>query len=1077
MIDSTPSGAPPTGAAPHGARPTDARPAPGSTEKLERLKALLREMFQLDRGDLDFGLYRIMNLKTAEVAAFLDRDLLPQVKTKLNLTSAEERARLEKEQEKTRQTAWEIGVDPDLASSPKLVELQRRLSEMKKDADAEADVYNHLVNFFTRYYTEGDFISQRRYSSGGRPAYLIPYDGEEVKLHWANADQYYVKTTENYASYAFTTNSGSAVRRVRFEIAAADNEKDNVKEANGRQRRFVLATGGNAVIVEGWKLVVRFEHRPLTEGEKKRWPGNGGSQQGRINETTSEGILSAVDPDWRAALEAPAPTNANGERTLLAKHLDRYTAKNSFDYFIHKDLGSFLRRELDLYLNTQVLNLDDLERGDAARLDRALARVRAIRHIGGKIIDFLAQLEDFQKQLWRKKKFVLETNWCVTLDRVPEALYPEIAANRTQCEEWVELFAVDEITGDLTNGNVAWNDPPTVDFLKANPCLVLDTRHFDRDFTDRLLAALSDTGPLDEQTDGLLIHGENFQALNLLQARYRGRVQCVYIDPPFNTDASPILYKNGYKSSAWMSLMENRIRAASELLVDDGVLVAAIDDEQHRELSFLLSDIFDGRFLGTILVRTNPSGRPTKGGYSVAHEYLLYVGRGENSAIGRMPPTEKQVARFSERDERGVFEWRNLRREGSGSDRIARPSLYYPIYVKNEEIRIPRMTWNESNEEWIVEEEPLDGEQVVFPDNENGVQKRWRWEWKTVMNSLSDLAVRKDRSGHDYVYYKRRPHEEGVVSMSCWFDARYSAVEHGTALLKEMFRESVFSYPKSIHAVMDSIHVAGAQKGNACILDFFAGSGTTGHAVVNLNREHGGSRKYVLAEVGHHFDTVLLPRMKKVVYSADWKGGKPISRKGVSQLFKYVRLESYEDTMDSLVVVPPSQARVEVLKSNPTLAEDYRLRYALGVETSGSASLLGKDFADPFAYTLSVVRDGVRNDNAQVDLPETFNYLLGLRVESRRRIDGVLVITGMDAEGRRCLILWRNLHEIDCAALDTWFTRNRDRFDGPLDAIYINGDHTLNAMRRPRETWIAETIEPVFRERMFEEDPDAAAAR
>ena len=186
---------------------------------------------------------------------------------------------------------------------------------------------------------------------------------------------------------------------------------------------------------------------------------------------------------------------------------------------------------------------------------------------------------------------------------------------------------------------------------------------------------------------------------------------------------------------------------------------------------------------------------------------------------------------------------------------------------------------------------------------------------------------------------------------------------------------------------------------NRHVLDFLAGSGTTGHAVIDLNRDDGGHRRYLLVEVGHHFDTVLIPRLKKVVYSPDWKGGKPASRNGVSQLFKYVRLESYEDAMDSLVVVPPSQAQVEVLESNPALAEDYRLRYALGVETSGSASLLGKDFADPFAYTLSVVRDGVRDDNAQVDLPETFNYLIGLRVESRRRIDGVLAVTGMDAEG------------------------------------------------------------------------------
>ena len=207
--------------------------------------------------------------------------------------------------------------------------------------------------------------------------------------------------------------------------------------------------------------------------------------------------------------------------------------------------------------------------------------------------------------------------------------------------------------------------------------------------------------------------------------------------------------------------------------------------------------------------------------------------------------------------------------------------------------------------------------------------------------------------------------------------------------------------------------------------------------------------------------------MKKIVYSKDWKSGKPVSRNGVSQLFKYVRLESYEDTMDSLVVAPPSQARVELLESNPALAEDYRLRYALGVETSGSASLLGKDFSDPFAYTLSVVRDGVRDDNARVDLPETFSYLIGLRVESRRWLDGVLAITGTDAEGRHCLILWRNLHEIDHTALDAWFDRNRERFVSSLDVIYTNGDHTLNAMQRPGETWTVETIEPVFRELMF----------
>ena len=309
----------------HSPRRTTPAPAPGAAGKLDRLRTLLREMFQLDRGDLDFGLYRIMNLKSAEIVSFLDSGLLPQVKEKLRLTSDEERVRLERELEEARGAACKLGVDPDSNPPPAIAKLNRRLAEMQKDADAEADVYNHLASFFGRYYAEGDFISQRRYSSGGRVAYLIPYDGDEVKLHWANSDQYYVKTTENYASYVFTVGSGNAARRVRFEIAAADDEKDNVKEVDGRQRRFVLAGSKDAIDIDGGDLVIRFEHRPLTEGEKKKWPGNGNAQQGRLSRSAVERILRAVDSDWRPLLAAPAPTEVDEKRTLLAKHIERYT--------------------------------------------------------------------------------------------------------------------------------------------------------------------------------------------------------------------------------------------------------------------------------------------------------------------------------------------------------------------------------------------------------------------------------------------------------------------------------------------------------------------------------------------------------------------------------------------------------------------------------------------------------------------------------------------------------------------------------------------------------------------------------
>jgi len=978
----------------------EVQPGPGCAAKFDRLRTLLREMFQLDRGDLDFGLYRIMKLMGDEVSTFLDHDLLPQIQEQLNLTTAPERARLEEEKKNLREKARDLGLDPDTNPSPRFEELDGRLAEMSKDADAEADVYNHLANFFARYYAEGDFMSLRRYSSGGRSTYLIPYDGEEVKLYWANSDQYYIKTTENYASYVFKVGSGDAAKRVRFEIAAADNEKDNVKEATDKRRQFVLTKGRKAVLVEDGELVARFDHRPLTDAEKKKWPGNVAKQQGRINETSIQRILTAADADWRPLLATPAPTEADEERTLLAKHVDRYTAKNSFDYFIHKDLGGFLQRELDLYLNTEVLNLDDLATGDASRLDRALARVRVIRGIGRKIIDFLAQLEDFQKQLWLKQKFVLETQWCVTLDRVPQALYPEIASNAAQCEEWVELFAADEILGELANGRAVESRSPSVEFLNANPYLVLDTRHFERDFTDRLLAALSDGGPLDEQLDGLLIHGENFQALNLLRARFQQDVPCVYIDPPYNTGDSEIHYKNGYLNSSWLTLMASRLDALNGLLAKDAVLYIAIDDFEMANLAELIDTHCPSLRRDMIIVNHHPQGGKAKT-LAQTHEYMIVCTHATS--------TRTLVGR--NRDNGDDVELRPFKRSGTAESnfRYGRPNSFYAILVHPE-----------SRQPVGLERPPVGDEYPkgktdtglirIYPVGNQGQERVWRLSYESCETLIRNGKLR--CSDRNTIYQVIEAGERKKALFSNWTHPRYNAGTYGANLLREILGEqNLFSYPKSLYTVEDAIFAVSINAGEH-VLDFFAGSGTTGHAVVELNRQDAGQRKFILVEMGDHFDSVLVPRMKKVVYSSEWKDGKPVKRDGVSQLLKCIRLESYEDTLDGLEAKRNSDNQLRLLNDNPELAEDYRLRYLLGHKTARSASLLGEELRDPFAHSLSIVRDGVRRQEP-VDLPETFNYLIGLRVESRRRIEGALAITGKDTEGRNCLIVWRTLDEMD----------------------------------------------------------------
>ena len=1053
--------------------PTATAVAATIRKNFDHLRELLRQMFQLDRGDLDFGLYRIMRMKSDEVSAFLDQDLLPQVGKHLRLTTQEELARLEKQLEADVTAARQLGYHPD--SSPAITTKRLRLAAMKQDVLAEADVYQHLTSFFSRYYSEGDFVSRLRRSSGDRTSYLIPYDGEEVTLYWANSDQYYIKTTENYASYVFRPDPGDSARRVRLEIASADNEKDNIRPSKPKERRFVLPQGAAALAVVGRELRIRFEHRPLTASEKRRWPGNGNHQQARINQATAERILKKAPGEWTVPLAAAAPTEANGDRTVLDRHLERYTAKNTFDYFIHKDLDRFLRRQLDLYLNTEILNLDDIEKGGAERLDRAFARARAVRHIGGKIITFLAQLEDFQKRLWLKKKLVLETQWCVTLDRIPESLYPEISKNEAQRKEWVRLFSIDTIAGNLGNGGAGYSMPLTPEFLRGNPFLVLDTGHFDRDFTDRLLAALSDSGPLCDQQDGLLVHGENSQALNLLRARYSGGIDCVYIDPPYNTDSSAILYKNDYKDSSWLSLMEERLRLCHDLLGSESAIAVAIDDEEVAHLHLLLRRLFRQE-LGVAVVRSNPAGRKAKGKLSPSHEFCLLFGTGL-AAPGSFDKTDAEKARYPivEGDRRAA--WANLIRSGSNDRREDRPKLHYPIYVDNQDtLRVPRMRWNAERGEYAVLEKPKDDEAVVLPVvKRNGeiIEKNWHRGPDRIGVPPGDYRVRRTDGGPRdastiRVDFKTYMHEESAPR-TWWGDAKYASANLGAKSLKDLFGENGFSFAKAVPLVEDSLR-AGRCDRQATVLDFFAGSGTTGHAVVNLNRGDAGERKYILVEMGAHFREVLLPRMKKVAYSRDWREGQPVGRAGVSQLFRYIDIESYEDTMEALERVPTTADGQELLETEAEVREDYHLRYALGEETNGSPCLLGREFRDPFAYTVSVVRDGERRE-VPVDLPTTFEFLLGLRVASRRRIEEVLAVAGVGGDGRRTLVLWRNLDRVDGKALDAWFERNRGAVAGGVEIIYANGDHSLNALRRKEETWVAETLDGKFRELMFSTEP------
>ena len=974
----------------------------------QKFRDILAEILQLDQAELDFGIYRIMNQKRKDIEAFLNNRLVPEVTKILKAQTA-------------------AGTD---------------ISAM------ENEVFSHLAKFFSRYYEGGDFISKRRYKDD---AYAIPYSGEEVKLYWANADQYYIKTSEYFKNYSFVLPTSR--RKVHFVLRDADTEQNNNKAANNMERRFQLCEE-DCIAEDDGELNIFFTYELMPKTTK---------QDALIKDAEAKIISSFAEgkyADFAELVNEKVPTEKNKERTLLMKHLQDYTAKNNFDYFIHKDLGGFLRRELDFYIKNEVMFLDDL---DATHIMEHLAQVKAIKLVGEKIITFLAQLEDFQKKLWLKKKFVVGCDYCITLDRIPRTLYPEIIANDEQRKEWVRLFAIDEIKGDMmTEG---YCEPLTEKFLEDNPFLVLDTKFFNAEFKHKLVGSME---KVDEECNGLLINSENFQALELLQEKCSERVQNIYADPPYNTSASEIMYKNSYKHSSWLSLLEDRIRLGKKLLLDSGIQCTTIDDVEQSRLSLLLQDTF-AELPETVTIRIKPSGRPIPNGFAISHEYALFSKKNLGTSIARLTHSEEQAARYREKDDKGRFLWELLRKAGSNSFRENRPTMYYPLFVNTNSliVRLPKMRYEERTSEFVLEEQPLADEQIVFPIKDDGKEGRWYYGVERAVNEQHELkAVRNNRSSFD-IYRRRRPNE-GVQPTTSWIDSKYSATEHGTDLLKRLFgQQEKFSYPKSVYAVEDCLRVSGMQS-KSIALDYFAGSGTTGHAVINLNREDNGNRKYILCEMAEYFNSVTKPRIEKVIYSEDWKDGKPVSRKGISQCFKYIRLEQYEDTLNNL---QPKNQRLDFDNENGKgdFEETYFLRYMLDTETKGDLFNL-EWFKNPFAMSIKTTKDNELVDT-HVDMVETFNYLIGLNVETLRYPkDGYCVVEGTTHIGNeRTLVIWRNCNKVSNEDLNEFFRKQTYcTTDSEFDKIYVNGDNTLPNIKTDEEHWKVVLIEEEFKKRMFE---------
>jgi len=710
------------------------------------------------------------------------------------------------------------------------------------------ELFDKLYTFFQRYFSESGSI-YFRYTALHHNIYEKVYtDDRDVILFWKTHMLYYVKTDRIFNSMKVEVDGANFFFDAANMVLKKANEKrDVIFSYRNRQ------TDGTLVFDVTY------------------------SERGRT--TREDDILKALKKEGCQVSDE-----------TLNKAFRVFEKQSEVDYFINKDARSFLREQFELWMYQYLFAGQNVWSSDR------LAQLQALKSIALKVIDFISQFEDELVKIWNKPKFVRNSHYVITLDKLMGSdVLQKLLAHANfpqQLQEWHDLGM---LPGDFTPAMLMETDLTGALLYQQYQHLPFDTKYFP-DLELNILALFDD---LDTALDGWLVHSENYQALISLLPKYNNKVDVVYIDPPYNTDSSEILYANNYKDSTWLTLIENRLSLTKHLLSKKGVLCATIDDFELSELRSLLDSIIpDGHFLGTISIRNNPAGRSTAKGFSISHEYALFVSKSNSPEIGRLERTEKQIARYGEIDENGKFEWVNFRKHGgANARRIARPKLFYPFFVSKNAWRIPSMNWNESSKEWEANESPSEGEIILHPLASNGEERTWKWGHETVLSNTGEIQVRQDNQGKLGVYMKSRLKSSGMLPTTFWDKAKYSASDYGTNLLTKMFgRGQTFSFPKSVYAVEDCLRVANLSRYDIS-LDFFAGSGTTAHAVMNLNREDGGSRKYIMVEMGDHFHTVIIPRVKKVAYSDSWKNGKANGGTGMSHFVKYYSLEQYEEVL------------------------------------------------------------------------------------------------------------------------------------------------------------------------------------
>jgi adenine-specific DNA-methyltransferase len=570
--------------------------------------------------------------------------------------------------------------------------------------------------------------------------------------------------------------------------------------------------------------------------------------------------------------------------------------------------------------------------------------------------------------------------------------------------------------------------------------------------------------------------------------RYRGNLGAIYIDPPYNTGGDGFAYKDQYQHSSWATFMLDRLDLGRNLLDKNssGSCFVSIDDGEQALLRQTMNKVFgDDNFVANVIWQKKYAPANDATWLSDDHDFLLlYAKDKEVWRPGKLDRDERQNRSYKnpDNDPRGRWKADNYKCNKTADER---PNLYYPIINPN----TGREVWPNRNRVWAYN-----------PEAHKRNMEEGRIWWGV------------DGTNEVPAYKRFLADVGGMVPRTIW---KYEDVGHnqdGIRQLREILPESKFTSPKPVGLIKRVCEISKP----TILLDFFAGSGTSGQAVIDLQRKGGKGQKYLLVEMGAYFDSDLKPRLLKAAYSDEWKSGSPSGEiNGIPQIIKYIRLESYEDTLGNLALNRTSGQ--QQLLDGPERSEarhSYLMNYMLEVETRGSQSLLNVQmFLEPTHYELQVrSTGGNETKSVNVDLLETFNYLLGLVVEHiaapiyfdaklsqgeygrweakvKRSETGkwwFRTVYGTNRAGQQVLVVWRNLPSVidgeaggiqkdnavlDAVLIEKLSIRLTESQDDEIDVLYVNGDHNISIPRsrkgEPMEQARIQLIEEAFHRLMF----------